>query len=544
MSLPNTTTAPIPKSEVSPYVFLVLVFIAIVAHTLLRLIIAPQFSGIDDVNYLATVNYLLGSGELSDIGHPLFRFRVGMSLPLVFAVENELLALSSYWHITLLLDSLAQAFVALIAYKLFGTRAAIVAACLWAFYPLAATQSTLYMPTVFQSFFISASILLVAFATNEKNQKYFLLAFFGGFMLGMGYLFKEDTALLVFLIAIAGLISKFKNLAFWFVFACGAATVFFSECIYYFAEYGTPLIRITSTGSNASEVSGHISGIWHWSAYIRSLLVMPYQVGIYWWLTLIAVIIALKNSCVTLRFLCYCLFLSFAWLQFGTGSFFSYDPLPKVPRYTVLSSIFVILILTWWLNRLWQDHNKLSLGIMAAGTAASVACILFISIQGNERTRNTIAVLPELEKNNIQTIYTDHYSAKLLSILTTGKTNGIEMYHANFSEAKLSGNNLQVKITNQPSPGQYVFIDNQQSKIYTLAYEIPLPSSVEEPPSDWQVIWKGNAYAPNSLERDFLEFSQSISNNIPAASFKIRIQRFLSGMIDSDSAVLYYIPEQ
>ncbi len=504
---------------------------------------APVFNGIDDTGYLEAAQVLANGAELSEVGHPLFRFRIGMSVPLSMLVENGVLEFNQYWVLTVLTDLCSLIFLALAARQLWGGIAGGVVATLWAFYPMTFSQSMMFMPTAFQGLAISGAIYcLVQAQAAARSPKSLLLAFVAGVLLGLGYLVKEDTALVVMLVFVGGMAIYPRYWLGWVLFSGGAAMIFIAEVLGYYVLYGDALIRVTGSSGNASEVSGHISGLWRWDAFIRSLFVMPYQVGIYWWLTFFAVVSAFKKHDANVHWLTCCFLLIMCWAQFGTGSFSDYSPLPKSPRYTIIATPFFVLLLGWWLTGYCSGKLFRAWILGAAVLVVSLLCISFFAIQANERTRNTDEVVKILSKMDIKEIHTDYYSARLVNILLNGRTKANVLYHANFSESATTGVSPEVRLLEdlQSLDGKYVLVDLQQSKLYTHSYEIPLPVDIRTPPSSWQVIWKGRAY--DGITRNLLSMISMAGSMIPVHSVADRIQRFISGMISEDTATLYFVP--
>lgn len=522
--------------------FFRLIVVLLITQFFLRAYMAPILNGIDDVGYLDAAHLLASGGALSDIDHPLFRFRVGMSLPLAILVSNGVLDFVQYWMLTVLTDLCSLILLALAARHLWGRVAGGVVAVLWALYPLTYSQSLMFMPTTFQGFTISGAIyFLVKSSVAKQAGRSLLLAALAGVLLGLGYLVKEDTALVVILVFIGGVAVQPKRWLEWVFFAGGAASIFFAELLSYYLLYGDALIRVTGSSGNAAEVSGHISGLWQWDAFFRSLLVMPYQVGLYWWLAFFAVIAAFRHKDMNVHWLTCCFLLIMCWAQFGSGSFTEYSPLPKSPRYTIIATPFLILLLGWWFTVFCRSQPQRALVLGCAVVSVSVLCISFIAVQANERTRNTNEVVKVLSKMNIKEIYTDYYSARLVNVLMREQVAAKVLYHANFSESAKIAVLPKVSLLEDlcSLDNKYVLIDLQQSKLYTDSYEIPLPVEVKTPPHSWTVIWEGRAY--DGISRNILAKISSASSIIPVRSITERVQRFISGMIDGDTATLFLV---
>ena len=110
-------------------------------------------------------------------------------------------------------------------------------------------------------------------------------------------------------------------------------------------------------------------------------------------------------------------------------------------------------------------------------------------------------------------------------------------YHANFQR-----NEVEVRNSPNQDNGAYVLLDLQSSKIYTSAYEMPLPAEVTEPHPNWVVVWNGQAYESDSLGRRLLEGIRSMTTNVvPESALRQRVQRSIADIIDGDEATLFRV---
>ena len=283
----------------------------------------------------------------------------------------------------------------------------------------------------------------------------------------------------------------------------GAAAVFAVECAGYWVTTGHPLFRLTATSGlgAAPQDQLQISEIWRWDAFLRSLWLMPVQVGIHWWIGIPAVWAAYRRRSVALAFAATAFLLLMLYLQFGSGSLSSYAPLPKTPRYTALVTPFLMLLAGAWLaDQFLRRRRLVAMAASVLVALAALPCISYLDISSSERTRNTLAVLPALRAAAPEQLFTDYYGARVLRILEPGLPKVSVWYHARFDTNEI------VVLGNPATAGDaYVLLDRQAAKIYTSSYEMALPPEISSPPAEWQLVWSGRAYEDGSLTRAWLE---------------------------------------
>lgn len=508
-----------------------------------RVALSPQLDGLDDVGYLAAAASVARGGNVTS-GSPLFALRVGMAYPLGFLLRAGWIAPSDFWVLTLAAEIVTILCLYGIAFRWFGRRAAIVVAALYAAYPLAIGQTTMFMPTAFQVAAIAAAVFLFAMADGRSHAGGLAAAAGAGVCLGLGYLVKEDVALIVPVMAAAAVVVDRGALPRAAALCAGAAAVFVFEASWYYTLTGNPLFRLTGTEGQAAPVADslRLASIWRWHAYLRSLWLIPHQVGLYWWAALGAAIAAFRSRDRRVRFLLACLLLAGAYLQFGSNSFTQYIPLPKTPRYTAIVTPFVVLLLGWWLADRAGRGLRWRAWALALVLASSLPCVAYYAATGGERLRNTVAVARILGGAGVTTLTTDVYSARALQVLSTRE--------------------LQVRplFVNPPTPpllelsepldrldATHVLIDRQALKILTSSYELALPPDLDRPVAgqpvpEWLRVWTGKAYPDGSASRRLLEWLLAASARLPRGALRSRVEFAVLDVIEGDEAALYYVP--
>lgn len=514
----------------------------VVCGLALRFAVAPQFEGVDDLGYLEAAQRVSQGRSLEGM-FPLFQTRIGMAYPLGWLVQAGWLEPTQFWVLTLLAECVT--FVSLLAAAWLLTDrlwTGVAAVALYAVYPLAVQQSATFSPTALQVASIAAACALVAASTRVTSTNSRLASgAAAGLCLGLGYLVKEDVAIVVPAIALAALLTRFPARSTAMAVCAGAAAVFAVECAGYWLTTGDAMFRLTATSGLGAPPQDQlqISQIWQWDAFLRSLFLLPVQVGLLWWLGIPAVWMAFRLGDVRLKWAATTFLILAAYLQFGSGSLTAYSPLPKTPRYTALVTPLIVLLVASGLSQLVAvGRRRLAFATLSAAVAASVPCLLYLHLTSSERTRNTLAVLPQLRHAAPQHLYTDYYGARALRILGPDLPNVSVWYHARFDT-----NQIVVTPVPESSVDTYVLLDRQAAKIYTSSYEMALPSQIAEPPSAWQLVWTNRAYGEGSWSRTLLESARTAATRLPVGNpLRARVNRSVADLIDGDDAMLYRVP--
>lgn len=506
-----------------------------------RFAMAPQLDGLDDAGYLEAALRVAHGRDLDNM-FVLFRTRVGMAYPLGWLLQFNILAPAQFWVLTMFAETVTLGALFAGTWWLTGTtRAAMAAVIFYSAYPFAVQQSVMFYPSAFQTMFIALAVALIGGAERGVFRYRTTATLAAGAAIGLAYLVKEDAALLVPAFIAASLLAGFPTRAGVLWVSVGAAAVFFAECLGYLVTTGNPLFRLSaSSGLGGSTISDQlqISDIFKWDAYLRSLYLMPVQVGLHWWFLIPAVWIAVRRGGQRLRFVAAALLIVAAYLQFGTDSISSYAPLPKTPRYTVILTPLMMVLLGSWVAWLYTSGRRTAAAVVTAtAVAAAIPCVIVLNITSSERSRNTLAVVTALRELPRAPLYTDFYSARGLRILSPELGDVRTWYHANFESG-------EIIVQNDPDQevGAYVLLDSQAAKIYTSSYQMTLPAGITTRYGNWEVIWTGRAYESSSLSRRLLEFIRTaVPQVFPDTAFSQRVQRSVADIIDNDQATLFRV---
>ena len=503
-----------------------------------RIAIGVHFDGLDDVGYLEAADRVASGRGTSGLGS-LFHLRVGMAYPLGWLLQADWLRPDQFRLLTLAAELVTIVCLFAAGRRTLGARVGVIAAALYAIYPLAIAQASRFDPVPFQVASVSLALFFLTHAGGTRRRA-IGAGMLGGVALGLGYLVKEDVALVVPALAIAAFTLRVAPRAAAVSMCAGAALVFGIESIGYWISHGSFWYRLHGTsGAGTSTVALRIGAIWDGLSYPRSLFVMPHQVGLFWWFAIPAVVAAFRSSQPWLKTFAWAFLIVGAYLQFGTNSISSYLPLPRTPRYTAIVTPFLMLLIAAWLSHLAISRRTLALGLATALVLTSIPCVAWATISGSERRRNTIAAIPVLRELAMHgerpVIYTDFYSARSLRMLLGDGYDVRTLFHADFDT-----NQTKMRGDVDTLDNVYVLLDDQSAKIYTSTYQMTLPAALTKRPADWQAVWTHDAYPTGTVSRSLLDALRALNARAPRNFVTRRVETNLSDMLDAGTATLYY----
>ncbi len=248
------------------------------------------FGAVDDAEY-AKFAYQMSQDTFSVgtyDGPAVFPLRVGIIYPTavlfrLFGVHEWTMVLYPF-----ILSLMGVALASVCAGHFFGTRAALIAAALWAVLPLENFHATILVPDGPAAFFASAAVVAILLLARSGIHKRWLLFSGGlaaGLAFGISWLSKESVVYLVPFCAILFSMtvrdSWKKNSVIWAGVALGALTVLFSELFIYHRITGDWLYRLHETERNyvqnrtaffdANGMVPEIDGVSHLKALAKRL---------------------------------------------------------------------------------------------------------------------------------------------------------------------------------------------------------------------------------------------------------------------------------
>ena len=506
-----------------------------------RVSLGVHYDGLDDMGYLDAARRIAQGMGTAGLG-ALFELRVGMAYPMGWLLRAGWVQPEDFRWLTLAAEMISLLCLFAVGRRTLGERAGFIAACLYAIYPLAIAQASRFDPVPFQVASVSVCLLFLTHAEGSRVRT-IASGVLAGVALGLGYLVKEDVALVVPALALIVFLLRAAPRATAVSMCAGAAIVFGVESLAYWWREGMLLYRLRGTSGAGASVAGvQMGAIWDSLSYARTLLGMPYQVGLFWWVAIPAAVAAFRSPSRWLRVFV-CTFIAVgAYLQFGSNSLTSYLPLPRTPRYTAIVTPFLILVLAGWLSALASTRRGLALWLAGLLFITAIPCVAYAAISGSERRRNTMAVVPVIRELRLHSakpvIYTDYYSARSLTLLLDSRYGVRPLFHADYAAAR-----TKMLAPLESLGGGYVLVDRQSSKIYTSTYEYSLPTEIDHPPASWRPIWTSEAYSPDDLDRQLVDQLRRVNARLPDNVMSRRVERNLADMVDGGTATLYYIPD-
>ncbi len=511
----------------------------------IRAALSPQFSGLDDAGYLDAARSVAQRDH--GMAHAtLFYLRVGMSYPLGLLIRAGL-APPHFWLLNTVTESATILILIALGWRLFGRRAGLIAGLLYACYPLAVGQATLFLPTVYQIASIALALWLLELAGDETTLKQWVLGGLSGVSLGLGYLVKEDVALLVPALVVVAFLTKYRPIRPLVAVCVGATVVLATECVLHAINDGNPFYRFAYNSTVVNNATNQVrladgmrmQALWDWDAFLRPLFVMPYQVGAYWWCAVPAVVMALRRGGAAGRLLALLLLVVFAYLQFGSAAILTYVPLPKSARYTAILTPMLILLLAGWLSAIYRaGRSRVATALITGIVVTSVPCLIAYGLTASERTRNAVHVVAALKAHDVRTVYADSISGRLLRSLVDKRVEVHDWFQADFDRRQMS-----VTTSIDDLRGKFVFLDWQGFKVYTSNYGLQLPDDVRQVSREADVVWSGRAYPMGGWQRSVLEGVRSASRYVPGYVGR-RIAANCADMLDNDEAALLRVRER
>lgn len=288
----------------------------------------------------------------------------------------------------LILDLVTIILVFFIGKLLFNKKVGIVAAFLFAFFPLHIIYSTVADPDTPLSFFFTASFYIFLRAKIKGKKYRNILFIFSGFILGLGYLVKE-TNIILFLSFFAILLYEFiydiiknqgeffniiKNLKkYIFIFLIiflGFSLIFIPETILHYNHSGDILHRpnvITKElercciGAANQDPFYSISWMFPNIPSIENLLNFNYSVslfGFFYYFVLIALFYMIIKKPKNYYYIIIWFIVTLFYLQFGTMNFKHFMTVVKLDRYFTIVTPVIVVIVSYFFVKLWNSSNK------------------------------------------------------------------------------------------------------------------------------------------------------------------------------------------
>jgi 4-amino-4-deoxy-L-arabinose transferase-like glycosyltransferase len=391
----------------------VLILAAIVVLALgLRLMFFTGFVGSDDSVYMEAAVDLAERGRW--VGQDLASSRLGFVAASAAGIKvfglNEFGAVS----VSLVASLATVVLVYLLGRLYFDERAGLLAAAIFAFYPLNIVFSTILVPETLLSCLMAAGLL--AYAAGDRPRPLSLAASVGaGALFGLAYLVKEPAVLLLGALGLTWMVVLVRQRRIekaWVAVVIGFTLIVAAEVLMRYLTTGTPFERFRIS----SQTITHGMATWqeereqsYWYLYLRSMFVSFYQVGLLFYLLAGALLVAwMKKRRLPTPLVVWAAVI-LVYLAFGSVSFTSYVPLPKQPRYLEAITVPVILLTAGVLGPLLSGRQRLprtlTWAALAVYAVSGLLCAGFTSIMERWRFEPVRVAYTVLSQGPLTPIY-------------------------------------------------------------------------------------------------------------------------------------------
>ena len=403
--------------RVRPSFALALGALAVLAVAL-RLACFTGLIGSDDLQYAKYAQAFMDGryGETLAESRTYERIHHGLRLAIVIPLAGlySVFGVSEWSTIAmpLLASTASVLLLAVIGRRLFDTRVAIIAALLYATFPMHLRLGTILVPEPIAEFFILLGVLAYLHARDRGGGSWIA----SGALIGAAYLSKETAVFAGGALALH---------AFWerrwagaALFSAGLACVIAGEHAYYFFGQGDVLLRPHSTqlysldSPNAPRLDPELA-YWLLTDYPRKMLLPGLSFGLH---SLACLVWAGAALALTPRrnYALVVLWAAVPWLymNFGSWSLQQYAPLPRETRYIVFSYPPLMLLSGVLLSRALSARAWI-----ARPMAAGLALVLLVGVmtgfaaRGDTGRAHEMTVLREIvraaQATPGQTIYTE-----------------------------------------------------------------------------------------------------------------------------------------
>jgi 4-amino-4-deoxy-L-arabinose transferase-like glycosyltransferase len=402
---------PIASNSLSPVQRFSWLAVILVAATLLRLWAFVGIVGSDDVAISALASRLLESGPWVPETH--YQARIGLSYPL--AVIYAVFGVGEWQTVVIPFCAgvLSVILTFLIAERLCGGKAALLAALVIAVFPLDVAAATQLMPDLPLGVVLAASFYFALLAL--ESDRGVVWAAVAGLTWGYAYLIKIEAAFL----AVPMFVLLLANLPKWrvvlWVFA-GAAAVVATESIVYWIGGGEIVQRLAAVSNQGNlKATREFSASQLW-VFPKSWFVTFYAFGLHYYLLFAALIWVLIGRVKALYVVAAWAAVYLLWLQFGGNPFSgSYHVKSHLDRYCSMLSVPMAVLIGAFLQRVLELRPRMGALVLGGTLAAGLFFISFNTLSFERQDATKIAI-DYARKENLFPLYMDRTSYAIAGI--------------------------------------------------------------------------------------------------------------------------------
>jgi 4-amino-4-deoxy-L-arabinose transferase-like glycosyltransferase len=404
-------------------IFLLLLIIC--TGVVIRLIF---FTGIDLGNdglfYTFYAHSILNNTFKLEEFHWSWRFGVFLPVALCF----HLFGINEFTAVLYpLVCSIATIFLIFLLGKLlFNENIGLLAGFLFSFFPLNVIWSTQLYPDVIANLLVGLIVYFFLKGEYGKDKKIQLINYFlSGIFIGIGYMTKVTTLLIIFSFLFYILHQKKIKISYLFIIL-GFLLIFIIQNLYLFSSID-PSTRVNALSASVEDIKTPplktLLPIFtvYFNQMLNILNPAIRNFGFFYHLIFIAVIYCLIKRVKNIYILIYWWLGIFLYLNFGSLTLSHYLPLSHLPRYLDIISIPAILILAYFLSYR-KFYTKLLILIFLSSTS-----ICFLSanalIRGKNDAYNSRQIYSFLSSHEEKIVYTDTRTKLILEFLFKYKKN-------------------------------------------------------------------------------------------------------------------------
>ncbi|HLC60549.1 MAG TPA: glycosyltransferase family 39 protein [Candidatus Nanoarchaeia archaeon] len=461
---------------------------------ILRIVFFNGVGASDDVQYSFYAN------EMSTGHYNLPSDHHGTRLAFVYAISRLYLLFGVNDFSSVILQFLLSIGNILLIFSLgkllFNEKTGLLGAFLMSFFPIEVIFSTKLMPEIPSVFLLGLCVFLFFKGEKSKIKKSARLLYISsGLSLGLAYLMRENSVLILIFFAIYALINK-KIKSEYFLMAAGFIFWVLVDMYSFYIFTGNYFFRI-------SNLNGHLADIYSVENYYGRgsitgfLFSFPFiifrdlQLGLFYPFIFIAILYFIFSREKPAYNMIFWFVPILLYLIFGTISLSKYLPLPAIPRYLMIIDFPAILILAYFLNIRNQFMKIISPCIVIILLFTSIG-YLYLERQNNASNLDNIYLNV---KNLNGRIYTDYRTKLVMEYKSGYEQKNILEFNRCANIYVGCKDNTSFVLTRQDVKNSYVLVNNKMINSLSSIHAVTnFPVWLNNVPTEWEVIKTGDGW--------------------------------------------------